>query len=98
MVRRSYPIFLTINGRKITKVVIDPHFEVRHKDSINDDIILDLVKSLDMSEEQPVDIDENGFEYFVKDKIELDGKTFKLVWILHINETFIGIVNAYRRD
>lgn len=98
MKRREYPIFLTINGRKITKVVIDPHYEVRHKDSITDEIILELVRTLEGAEELPKDVDENGFEYYVKDHIELDGKTYKLVWLLHDHEIFIGIVNAYRRD
>ena len=97
MRRREYQIFLTINGRKITKVIIDPHYEIRHSDSITDDIILDLVRMLDGAEELPVDIDEDGFEYFVKDKMDLGGKIYKLVWLLHEDEIFIGIVNAYRR-
>ncbi len=98
--RREYPIFLTINGRKITRVIIDPHQESRHKDSINDDIILSLVRTLDGAEELPKDIDDEGFEYYVKDKIDLDGKLYKLVWLLREDEDeiFIAIVNAYRRD
>jgi hypothetical protein len=98
MERREYPIFLIINGRKITKVVIDPHFELRHKDSINDDIILKLVRTLDGIEQLPSNIDDEGFEYYVKDKMDLDNKTYKLVWLLHEDNIFIGIVNAYRRD
>jgi hypothetical protein len=38
--RRSYPIELTVNGRKIIEIEIDPHYEVSHADSINDDLIL----------------------------------------------------------
>jgi hypothetical protein len=36
----------------------------------------------------------------VKDKIDLDGKLYKLVWLLREDEDeiFIAIVNAYRRD
>ena len=44
--RREYPIRLEINGRKITKVVIDPHYEVRHTGVINDKLILELVRLL----------------------------------------------------
>ncbi len=96
--RREYPIFLIINGRKITKVIIDSHYELRHKGSINDDIILKLVRTLDGIEQLPSSIDEDGFEYYSKDKINLDDKTYKLIWLLHENEIFIGIVNTYRRD
>lgn len=98
MSRREYPIFLTINGRSITKVVIDPHFELRHRDSINDEIILELVWLLDNAEELPKTIDEAGYEYYVSDKLNLNNKLYKLIWLLHENEIFIGIVNAYRRD
>ena len=96
--RREYPIFLIINGRKITKVIIDPHYELRHKDSVNDDIILQLVRTLDGAEELPSSVDDDGFEYYVKDKIVLDNRTYKLVWLLHEDNIFIGIINAYRRD
>ncbi len=98
MARREHPIFLTINGRKITKVVIDPHFELRHQDSINDKVILELVQMLDNSEELPKSTDDAGYEYYVSDKINLNDKLYKLIWLLHENEVFIGIVNAYRRD
>ena len=45
--RRSYSILITVNDRAIHKVVIDPHYEEKHKESINDATILDLVKMLD---------------------------------------------------
>ncbi len=96
--RRGHPIFLTINGRKITKVVIDSHYELRHRDSINDEIILELVRTLDGAEELPKSVDEDGYEYYVSDKINLNDKMYKLVWLLHENEIFIGVVNAHRRD
>ncbi len=96
--RREHPIFLSINGRRITKVVIDDHYEIRHKSSINDEIILSLVRTLDGTEQLPTDSDDDGFEYYVKDKLELDGKLYRLIWLLHEDEIFIGIVNAYRRD
>lgn len=46
MTRREYSISLTVNGRQINKVIIDPHYELKHSSSINDDVILDLVKLL----------------------------------------------------
>ena len=98
MERREYSTYLNINGREIIKIIIDSHYELRHKESINDEVVLKLVKMLDGSEYLPVDIDENGFEYFVNDNMSLDGKNYKLIWLLHANEIFIGIVNAYRRD
>lgn len=42
--------------------------------------------------------DQNGeFAYYVTDNLILDGKSYKLVWLLEDDELYIGIVNAYRR-
>jgi hypothetical protein len=45
--RREYDISVTVNERRITKVVIDPHYELKHSDSVSDNVILSLVKLLD---------------------------------------------------
>lgn len=34
--RRSYTVTLEINGIQITEVVIDPHYEAKHSETIND--------------------------------------------------------------
>ncbi len=96
MKRKEYQVHVTVNGRKISKVIIDPHYEIKHSKSINDEVIVDLVKKLDGGEYEP-DREFDGFEYFVSDGIELHGKRYKLVWLLEKNQIYIGIVNAYRR-
>lgn len=47
MARREYSIDLTINGRRLKKLVIDPHYEIKHSESVNDEIIIQLVNELD---------------------------------------------------
>ncbi|MCB0342885.1 MAG: hypothetical protein H6626_12615 [Pseudobdellovibrionaceae bacterium] len=96
MSRREYPLSLSINGRKIKKVVIDPHYEEKHSESINDELILELVKLLDGSRAEP-EKRVDGFEYFASDNLLLDDKLYKLVWLLEDNAIYIGIVNAHRR-
>ena len=94
--RRHYPFEITINGRKIIEVVIDPHYESRHSDSINDSLILELVKLLDGGTYEPNSL-RDGFQYFVADPISLKGFNYRLVWLLEDEKLFVGVLNAFRR-
>ncbi len=97
MSRREYSINLRVNGRQLSKLVIDSHYEVKHSDSVSDETIIELVKKLDggtFSEEAE---DEDGFQYFVEDNMRFEGKHYKLIWLLQEDEIFIGVVNCYRR-
>tara|TARA_B100001248_G_scaffold261195_1_gene251559 strand:+ start:10606 stop:10905 length:300 start_codon:yes stop_codon:yes gene_type:complete len=96
MKRREYDINIEVNGRRITKVIIDPHYEIKHSKSINDELILSLVKLLDQGI-FPVQVRDGDYEYFVTDNLIVNEKAYKLVWLLQDNELYIGVVNAHRR-
>ena len=97
MERRIYDIEpVTINGLSIGKVIIDPHYEVKHGDDIDDDLILDLVRKLDGRSEMPETVDEN-YSYFVT-LIELEQRQYRLIWLLESGAIYVGVVNAYRDD
>jgi len=96
MSRREYEIEITVNEIKITKVIIDPHYEEKHAESVNDEIIVELVKTLD-GKLHEADAETAPFSYFVTDEIELNGKFYKLIWLLEDQEIYIGVVNAHRR-
>jgi hypothetical protein len=46
-VYRRYDIDVKMNGEHFDEVWGDPHYEEKHKDSINDQLILELVKKVD---------------------------------------------------
>ena len=97
MSRREYDISIVFNGIRITKVIIDPHYELKHAESINDELILEMVQTLDGLKMFP-DAVNPPFSYFVESKMEFDGKFYRLVWLLEDDQIYIGIVNAHRRS
>ena len=94
--RREYLVKISVNGHRISRVVIDPHYELKHSHSISDETILALVNLLDGGRFDPESVG-GDFQYFVSDGLPLNGKNYKLIWLIEKNEIYIGIVNAYRR-
>lgn len=93
--RRHYEIdSIFINDRSISEVVIDSHYENKHTDYVDDNLILILVSHLDGGYELPVDVKDN-YSYFVK-VIELNKKYYRLIWLLENKYNYIGIINAFR--
>ena len=96
LVRRAYPIQIAVNGIHLSRVVIDPHYEIKHRSSVNDEVILELVGQLDQESVFPDSSDDKGFRYFTSD-LWTRGKYYRLVWLLPPSGDYLGVVNAYRR-
>jgi hypothetical protein len=94
--RRSYPIQIVVNGKSINEVIIDSHYEQKHSETINDDLILELVRLLDGKFYKP-QAQKSGFQYFVADPLLLRGLKYRLVWLLQDEKVYVGVVNAFRR-
>lgn len=94
--RRDYKIAITVNSRVITRAVIDLHYELKHRESIDDELILSLVQLLD-GKTFTAETERDGFEYFKTDPLDLNGVNYRLIWLLEKNEIYIGVVNAFRR-
>jgi hypothetical protein len=87
-----------MNGRRFRRVIIDPHYELKHRSTVNDEIILALVQDLNGRVFVPAGYDLNGSEYFVRDPAYLYLKPYRLVWVLHPDHDYVGIVNCFRRS
>ena len=96
MDRREYPTRLIINDRVIEKIIIDPHYEEKHADSIDDGTIISLVEQLN-GRTVEAETQDGQFSYFATDKMVFGDKLYKLVWLLENDAIYIGVVNCYRR-
>ncbi len=96
MSRREYQVNIVINDQRFSKLIIDPHYQEKHSDYMTDDLILELVKTLD-GEEPESEPEDPPFSYYTKDRIKIGEKFYKLVWLFEEDQIYVGVINAYRR-
>jgi hypothetical protein len=80
----------------ITQVVIDSHYEIKHSETMNDDLILDLVFLLNNRSFEPEKVS-GAFQYYKADPIILNGLSYRLIWVIEENKLYVGVINAFRR-
>ena len=93
--RRKYTLekSINVNGFTIDEVIIDPHVD-KHKDHINDDLIISLITLLDGKIYKSV-AEEDGFSYFLSRVLYM--KTVnRLVWLLENNQFYIGVITSFK--
>ena len=93
---RVYRVSLTINEIHFSEVWIDPHYELKHRASINDDLILLLLRQIDLHYFEAA-AQSYGFSYYEVD-IEHRTKPYRLILVIPDDGTYLGIRNAYRRS
>jgi len=80
--RCEYPLKLVLNGRVLTRIIIDQHYKEKHSESINDNLIIELVKTLD-GENFPVESRKDEFEFFKVEPVLWQEKPYRVVLVLH---------------
>jgi hypothetical protein len=94
--RAEYNLVIRINSHEIRRVIIDQHYKINHPD-VTDEIILDLVKSLD-GEDFPVQAERGEYQYFATEPVFRDQAPYRIVMVLCIFDDFLGVINAFRVD
>ncbi len=95
--RPEYPLEITINGRDLNCVVIDQHYRLKHGDSMNDEIILELIKTLDGKKFPPEKV-QGDHEYFTVEPVYRLEKPYRVILVLCLSDDYLGVVNAFRVD
>ena len=93
--RSEYPIEIRLNERKLTRIIIDQHYKEKHSETMNDRLIIVLVKTLD-GESFPVETKKGEFEFFTVEPVEWKKKPYRVILMLCVSDDFVGVINAFR--
>ncbi len=98
--RREYPLKLTFNGRSVARILVDSHYEVRHSESMSDELILKLIRSLDGYEVAPETVTVRGYEIVRIDPVYWEKRAYRLILTLppegQDDSDCLGVINAHR--
>jgi hypothetical protein len=95
--RRVYPFQGVINGRQLTEIHIDPHWEEDHADYMSDELIYKLAWQLVQVEEWfVVEERKENWEYFSFDRLFQAWKAYKIVFCLQDGASFLGVRTCHR--
>ncbi len=90
---------ITVNGNRITTVLIGQHYLIKHRSYMSDALILEIVSALN-GYTFLVDSTTEGIEYYVAD-VELapTNKIYRIIWLFEgVKLEVLGVINAYRRS
>lgn len=92
--RNEYAVLIKINGRTLTRVIIDQHYRKKHFD-VTDEIILKLVSQISGGI-FGIEDEDGEFQYFRVEPVYNDKDPYRLILLLCVSDDFLGVINAFR--
>ena len=99
-VYRSYPLTktITVNDKEVDEIIISSHYEINHSAYMKDEIIVEVVKTLNGRVFPVEDRKPNpNREFFMLDNILYQDKKYRLVWCLWEDNSYLGVINCFRK-
>ena len=93
--RTEYTLPIQINERRLKRVIIDQHYLLDHAESVNDVLILSLVKSIDGGTFR-IDSEDYPFQYLVADPVFNMNQPYRLIMIVCLHDDYLEVINAFR--
>lgn len=93
--RNEYKFNLKINNQRINKVTIDQHYLKKHFKHMKDDLVLEIIKTLNRQYFFPITEDAK-YQYFKVEPVLYDTKPYRLIFLLYIHEATLGVINCFR--
>jgi len=91
---------IIINGVLIREIYFNPYWEKHQKEGISKELIIELVKLLELFGEKELGIGKRYDEwvYYNYEPIFYQNKAYCLVWCLEDKKNYIEIVDCYRES
>jgi hypothetical protein len=93
--RNTYYLRLNINKRKFNKVIIDQHYREKHSETICDELILQVVRSLNNGLFNS-EVNDEEYEYFKVEPVFYKRSPYRIIFLLFIHEATLGVINCFR--
>ena len=93
--RARYPLLVCFNERIFRRVIIDQHYKKKHSDSVNDQLILELVSTLN-GQSFTSEAKQDDYDFFKIEPVRWKNKSYRLILTLSRSDDFIGVINAFR--
>ncbi|GAB4410308.1 MAG: hypothetical protein OHK0056_13140 [Bacteriovoracaceae bacterium] len=93
--RRRYLLHkrITVNEIRVDEVIIDSLVD-KHKDHVDDQLILTLVTRLAIDDQTSIE-EKDGFSYFIS-FVEYHRSIFRLVWVIEKGKNYIGVLTVFK--
>ena len=88
---------IKVNGISITEIYIDPYWKKHEDEGISEELIIELVKSLDKKRSE-AGKRYDDWVYFVEEPIFYCDKAYCLVWCLEDGKNYLEVVDCYRES
>lgn len=94
---RVYKADVKFNKKHWSSIWIDSHYEEKHSNSVNDELILTLLSRFKGNRAIEADGESGGFQYYEVDT-EHKGKLYRLILVIPPDCSYLGVRNTYRRS
>lgn len=93
---RRHALTIFFRNHLFSEVWIDPHYEEKHSESINDELILILAQKIH-AWSQKLSAESAGFKFYEADG-QYKGRFYRIVIVEPADKKYLGVRNAYRRS
>ena len=92
---REYKVAFEFNGRQFKSALLDSHYEEKHGENIDDQLIIEILKTQIAGERFNNESSNDEWRYYVFHAVH-EAKNYRLIFCDHVEESIFVIINCFR--